>query len=132
MRYIRRFVFSLIILALMATTYITSVPAPKAEAAPNGCGPEALYLYTLIPDTIYYWSFWTGTVRFSFKAACDRHDVCYSGSGISRSTCDTRFLNDMLAVCDRGPSWDSRTWCRSMAYTYYGAVRTFGGIAYTP
>jgi len=132
MRSIYRFVVAFVLVALMATTYITSVPAPQVEAATNGCGPEALYLYTLIPNNIYYWSFWTGTVRFNFTNACNAHDICYTGSGISRSTCDTRFLNDMRAVCNTGPSWDSRAWCRSTAYTYYGAVRTFGGIAYQP
>ncbi len=102
----------------------------EAEAAPNGCGPSVLQLYTLIPNQITYWHFWYGTEVFDFTQACNTHDQCYSSSGISRSTCDRNFLNDMLSVCSQGWTWNSRTYCSAAAYTYYGSVASFGWIAY--
>ncbi len=132
---IRRTIFSFVLVASVLAGVLfapLSTQPARAEAAPNGCGPSALYLYTLIPNTISYWHFWRGWETFNFTNACNAHDICYDGSGVPRSTCDSRFLNDMLSVCSRGWTWGSRTWCNTAAYTYYSSVVTFGWIAYTP
>jgi len=129
----RRMMLALVaVLAIIAAVSVGS-PVKEVEAAPNGCGPEALALYYVIPDKIYYFHVlrWR-TETFDFTSACNTHDICYSGSGIDRATCDTNFYNGMLAVCNRGWTGTSRTWCRGWAWTYYQAVRTFGGAAYTP
>lgn len=120
-----------VVLIVAALALVT--PQPAEAQATNGCGPGALSLYVLIPDKIYYFHVWQWrTETFNFTPACNSHDLCYSSSGISRSTCDTNFYNAMLAVCNRGWTSTSRAWCRGWAWTYYQAVRNFGGPAYTP
>jgi hypothetical protein len=128
----RRLIIGLVMLLVVVAAVSVASPVEKVEAA-NGCGPSALSLYVIIPDNIYYfhvfrWQWET----FNFTGACNNHDDCYDSSGIDRATCDTRFYNDMLAVCNRGWTSGSRTWCRGWAWTYYQSVRTFGSFAYTP
>ncbi|MDX2162692.1 MAG: phospholipase A2 [bacterium] len=127
----RKLILGLVTLLVVIAAVSFASPAQPAEAA-NGCGPSALSLYVIIPDNIYYFHVtrWQ-TERFNFTGACNNHDNCYDSSGISRATCDQRFYNDMLAVCNRGWTSTSRAWCRGWAWTYYQSVRTFGGPAYT-
>lgn len=105
------------------TTYAAYTPTA------NGCGPENG------PSVPNYWSFWNGwwgrTDVFPFVYACNAHDICYGTLGMSRSTCDNQFLNNLLGICNYYSStWASKTYCQSLAYTYYGAVAAFGGWAY--
>lgn len=128
----QRIIINLVLIFSLATGILFAAPVGEVEAQPNGCGPELLSLYVVIPDSISWWDFWYGTQTFDFGSACDAHDICYSGSGIARSTCDERFYYDMLAECSTGRGWAARNFCAGMAWTYYQAVATFGWVAYTP
>ncbi|HMQ17009.1 MAG TPA: phospholipase A2 [Phycisphaerae bacterium] len=59
-----------------------------------------------------------------FRPACQRHDLCYGTCGKSRQTCDTEFLNDMLAACAGDP------YCEFWAWRYYRAVVKYGHDGY--
>jgi len=77
---------------------------------------------------------------FNFTEPCRRHDFGYrntkllddrygagaSWNGTSRRRIDQQFLADMKATC-RARSVLLLPTCMSWAYTFYGAVRTFGG-----
>lgn len=66
-------------------------------------------------------------VFFSFKDACDRHDGCYGFCGTSKLGCDIAFLNDLVAVCDRGiGSAAEKSLCQFWARAYYTAVVNLG------
>eukprot|EP00745_Piridium_sociabile_P034831 TRINITY_DN60154_c0_g3_i1.p1 TRINITY_DN60154_c0_g3~~TRINITY_DN60154_c0_g3_i1.p1 ORF type:complete len:148 (+),score=12.05 TRINITY_DN60154_c0_g3_i1:93-536(+) len=74
-----------------------------------------------------------------FTPSCNRHDICYgcgAAYGFSRSSCDTKFLNNMNAACgnDRGrrhASLEKRSTCTAMARgIYYKAVHVFGRSHY--
>lgn len=82
---------------------------------PNGC--------TLSPDNFF---------KASFKATCDRHDICY-GSSTNRYGCDLAFLASLVADCKRayGTSGFMYNSCATAAGTYYGAVRSFGSAYYS-
>ncbi|XP_046575149.1 uncharacterized protein LOC124283165 [Haliotis rubra] len=59
----------------------------------------------------------------TFKPACNKHDVCYSCAaayGISRATCDARFLRSMLKIC-REKWWLPK--CRTAASVYHLGVK---------
>ncbi|CAN5626982.1 hypothetical protein BH24ACT5_BH24ACT5_19440 [soil metagenome] len=86
----------------------------------NGC--------TLSPDVSYV------PVYYNFHNSCDAHDLCYiykpyGNSSAGRKACDDQFYYNMRSWC-RGyySSWNpARYTCYGVAYTYYSAVRTFGG-----
>ena len=78
----------------------------------NGC--------TYAPDNIY---------GSSILDACNRHDGCYVMHWSSRATCDSWFLSDLQKVCRQFPFYLAGG-CNASAYTYYVAVRTFGGYFY--
>ncbi|MCS6871810.1 MAG: phospholipase A2 [Anaerolineae bacterium] len=109
---------SLIFFALALVTALLSVMpitnAVQPAAAQNGCGPERFG--GLVPDL------W-------FTPACNRHDICYGTCGSNRAACDSRFYEDMRAICATR-SWWTRTSCYAAAWTYYQAVRNFGQGAY--
>ena len=77
---------------------------------------------------------------FNFTEPCRRHDFGYRNTklldqrygegrywnGESRRRVDQQFLADMKASC-RARSVLLLPTCMSWAYTFYGAVRTFGG-----
>ena len=77
---------------------------------------------------------------FNFTEPCRRHDFGYRNTklldqrygdarhwnGDSRRRIDQQFLADMKSGC-RTRSVLLMPTCMSWAYTYYGAVRTFGG-----
>lgn len=70
---------------------------------------------------------------FNFKNACTRHDFGYRNykrygvfnSG-GKDYTDYIFYNDMKADC-AARSWYQRPTCYSLAWTYYQAVKNFGG-----
>ena len=69
---------------------------------------------------------------WDFHHACVHHDGCYRGHWASRRTCDEWFHRDLRASCrvlhDR--AW-GRWPCYGVAAGFYGAVRAFGGSAYS-
>jgi len=71
-----------------------------------------------IPDTIGKWS---------FTAACARHDECYGTCGADKEECDRVFFLQMQRECQR---YGSPGFCVLAARLYYEAVRRFGGSAY--
>jgi hypothetical protein len=123
----RKFLTVALLFVFILSSFQTSFAAYTPTA--NGCGPEN---GPSVPNYWYFWNgFWSGTDTFPFVLACNAHDICYGTLGMSQSTCDTNFLNNLLSICNRyGTTWASRTYCSGLAYTYYGAVATFGGWAY--
>jgi len=111
--------------------------------AKNRIGPDGA-----VGDTWFDWStdFCSAPLigntgrSFNFTEPCRRHDFGYrntklldarygagaSWNGISRRRIDQQFLADMKATC-RARSVLLLPTCMSWAYTFYGAVRTFGG-----
>lgn len=68
---------------------------------------------------------------------CNTHDVCYQTIGANRATCDTRFYDDMRAVCRKAyptieqpnlhPIYTAeQNQCYKWAQRYYDAVHTRG------
>ncbi|NKE10611.1 MULTISPECIES: phospholipase A2 [Kocuria] len=89
-----------------------------AMASVNGC--------TFSPDR---WG------RANFNGVCNAHDICYGNrQGISRYTCDVRFLVGLQSVCTSAyPNRNqaaTRTACYGVAQGYYQAVRNFGYFNY--
>jgi Prokaryotic phospholipase A2 len=111
----------------------------------NGCSfPGANLIFDQSPPLVDP-SPWAAPWVFfvSFRAACDMHDAGYSGGivfdpinggivdtrGLSRSTIDVRFYNDLLTSCNRQIGWNApaaRAQCYTIASTYYAAVRAAG------
>jgi hypothetical protein len=58
----------------------------------------------------------------SFVTACDFHDICYDTCNNPKATCDTGFLNRMLALCAPLTNSQCRANCQSNAQTYYDVV----------
>lgn len=67
-----------------------------------------------------------------FTQACEHHDECYGACLGTRPECDTRFLTDMVSLCNRSiPLRDPRLApCLSAAFIYWAAVRQGGGDFY--
>lgn len=67
-----------------------------------------------------------------FTQACEHHDECYGACLGTRPECDTRFLTDMVSLCNRSiPLRDPRLApCLSAAFIYWAAVRQGGGEFY--
>ncbi|XP_052818636.1 conodipine-P3-like isoform X1 [Mya arenaria] len=66
----------------------------------------------------------------TFRRDCNKHDICYSCGkhyGIRRSTCDSRFYRNIKSTCN---SVSNPTWCKSIAFDYYTAVRIGGSSHY--
>ncbi|XP_048258415.1 uncharacterized protein LOC125383709 [Haliotis rufescens] len=62
----------------------------------------------------------------TFRTACNRHDVCYSCAaayGISKASCDRRFLLSMNKICTK-KFW--LPYCRTASLAYYSAVAIKG------
>lgn len=85
------------------------------RATPNGCSYS--------PDQ---WG------EANFKPSCDNHDICYSdSSNKNRLDCDNEFLSSLKAECDKAYNDPvGQGACKSIAATYYGAVRAAGGNFY--
>ncbi|MFI0800871.1 phospholipase A2 [Amycolatopsis lurida] len=71
----------------------------------------------------------TAAPEYYFNHPCVHHDGCYAYHWADRGTCDNWFLNDMLAECRKLP-FEIVGSCGGVAFTYYGAVRLFGGSFY--
>ena len=83
------------------------LPTPILPLQSNGCGSTGRSSF--VPDLF---------------EACDRHDICYSILGNSRSSCDDQFKKDMISECG-----EARL-CHLVAEIYYEAVRREGQSAY--
>lgn len=76
---------------------------------------------TGVPDTI--------PGIFDFTSACASHDLCYAGGVQTQAQCDTRFRQDMTALCvaQHPAALDPvRYVCLTFAQLYYAGVRFFG------
>jgi hypothetical protein len=69
---------------------------------------------------------------FNFTSSCTAHDRCYEYCGVPKSYCDSVFRNNMKNWCkNRFSELDPRRpACRTMAQTYWQAVKDYGGRAY--
>jgi len=99
----------------LATSAEVTPPRPKIlEERPCGpdflCGPLRHFLFQ-------------GCVGADFRDACRRHDACYDTIGSDRSTCDRRFLDELLAEC---PKSKNSARARYRAHLAYFGVK-FGG-----
>ena len=123
---------------LFATPLKTFASDAKNRVGPDGTGG----------DTWFDWStdFCSAPLvgntgrSFNFTEPCRRHDFGYRNTkllderygaglywnGTTRKRIDLQFLADMKSGC-RTRSVLLMPTCMSWAYTYYGAVRTFGG-----
>jgi hypothetical protein len=100
------------------STIFENLPSVSFEpiAKRDSCGSSGLSRY--VPDS---------PGGNDVSAACAIHDACYASSS-SRSTCDTRFLDDVRFACLR--SGGSSNACTAIANAYYLAVRIFARGAY--
>lgn len=107
--------------APMSPAEAAPAPAPQHGSYQNGCSwsPDAA-----VVQGVYY----------NFHNACDWHDLCYHYHWYSRLGCDDRFHSKMRSWCasvyDRWYESYHKSVCYGVAYTYYRAVRTFGGSFY--
>jgi len=95
----------------------------------NGCGPKQAVLgidnetLKLIP----------GILDGTFEPACNMHDICYACQK-GKSTCDTRFKNGMINICNKEfPSSSNaikNAGCKVQAELFYQAVNLGGNGAY--
>ena len=77
---------------------------------------------------------------YDFTLVCIQHDKCYANWGISRSSCDTAFIGNMLAECTHAYPTDNnslmqcnkanRYSCEYVAGKYHIAVSSGGKAAY--
>jgi hypothetical protein len=110
-------------LKLFAPKEYWTTPKEEIDRVAGGCGPGGVGDY-FVPDTIY---------GLSVKPACRIHDFCYAiGETIAdKDSADRIFLNNMLRIIIEVTKWwilrKLRIW---RAYTYYKAVKRFGGPAF--
>jgi len=90
------------------------VDAMKKRKILNGCGGKGA---------------WVNAPDFLFEASCWHHDFNYwvGGDEADRLKADWEFYQAMLRDVDRFASWWNGWWYRSVAWTYYQAVRRFAG-----
>lgn len=105
-----------------ANLYVYVLNNPVIFVDPTGlvCGPNG-WKDWLVPD-------WIVGV-FDFTNACENHDCCYGCYVVSKSQCDSNFLNDMQNSCST-TFWLLRLDCYGYAYKYYLGVHWFGGSFY--
>jgi hypothetical protein len=126
---LKKYVFSVLALLMVFSNLLLAHSTALAYTpTANGCGPEN---GPKVPNYFSFWNPFGRTDRYPFVNACNRHDICYGTLGSNRAACDQQFLSDLLAICAaNGSTAVSRTYCRGLAYTYYGAVAAFGGWAF--
>lgn len=81
------------------------IPNPSHKPSYNGCGGEGAS--SLIPDNPMYFAHEKdliylslyGTNAGNYTNACNGHDICYDTCNSDKSTCDTKFGNDMDNIC---------------------------------
>jgi hypothetical protein len=106
--------------AAAATTTPAATEPPPAAAQGDFCGAR----YFNVPEL------W-------FSSACQGHDRCYAAHA-GKAACDSAFLRDMLAACERVGSSSgagvgsgiTRASCRAVAHLYYKGVVIGGGPSY--
>lgn len=100
----------------MSLLLFAADPAAAQCAPGRPCGPPGLG-----------WAIPQGVAGANFRAACYRHDACYSTPGLSRRQCDRQFLRGMQCACrsSRHP-----VLCRMTARTMFVVTRLFGGPAF--
>lgn len=92
----------------------------------NGCGPKSKVI-GIDADTIKKIPF---LLDGTFESACNMHDICYACQK-GKSTCDTRFKNGMINICNKKYSKVlDRTGCKIQAELFYKAVDLGGKKAY--
>ncbi|MFH7321103.1 RHS repeat-associated core domain-containing protein [Desulfurivibrio sp. D14AmB] len=99
--------------------YVLNNPANVVDPTGLKCG--TLWNDWAVPDS------WWGS--FCFERACGEHDDCYARCGSTKSQCDEEFRKNMLAACE-GLNGTMKIHCKSIAGSYYSAVRTLGQSAY--
>lgn len=63
--------------------------------------------------------------------AANIHDAYYYQGKISRRYADQTFLRNMKVIIDyKARGYWHKTYCKAIAYSYYKAVRLFGGAFY--
>lgn len=108
---------------LFAPKEYWNTPKEEVDKVTGGCGPGGKGDW-LVPDTMY---------GLSVKPACRIHDYMYAfGETIEdKESADRAFLNNMLRIIIEVTKWylmrKLRIW---RAYTYYKAVKKFGGPAF--
>lgn len=108
-----------IMVAMSAGSAFATTGATTADNDPivNGCSFSPDY------PTVY---------RFPFKRSCNGHDLCYGNFHFFkqkwRRHCDRGLYKSLRKVCRHVPK--GRRLCRVTAYSYYRAVKRFGGHAY--
>ncbi|ORY25230.1 hypothetical protein LY90DRAFT_706378 [Neocallimastix californiae] len=101
----------------------------NAVAIINGCSiPKALNkVVSIIAKGAYDFEPY-------YTPACNAHDTCYS-CGSSKTTCDDKFYDNMLAICDKIDAiYDSSSMtkaCEQHAYWYHWGVKYFSKSFYT-
>ena len=90
----------------------------RSEPNANGCGGEG------IPAVVV--RFLNNFGEANFKPACAAHDVCYGTCRSDKADCDTRFHEDLKAICKATYSGHDRDRCLSRSDDYYTAVDTIG------
>jgi len=95
----------------------------------NGCGPKKA-VFGIDADTLKKIPF---LLDGTFEPACNMHDICY-GCKKGKSTCDTRFKNGMISICNKKfPSKSNpvkNAGCKVQAEVFYAAVAAAGKNAY--
>jgi len=95
----------------------------------NGCGPKKS-VFGIDANTIKKIPF---LLDGTFEAACNMHDICYACQK-GKSTCDTRFKNGMVAICNKKFPPKSHAvknaGCKTQANIFYAAVAAGGKNAY--
>jgi len=95
----------------------------------NGCGPKQA-VFGISASTMKKIPL---MLDGTFEAACNMHDICYACQK-GKSTCDSRFLSGMKAICNkRYPSSSHAVMnagCKLQADIFYGAVSVAGKSAY--
>lgn len=94
----------------------------------NGCGAGGIFEAGAFQGgrSLYNWSddMNEPVTGYSFRSACDNHDVCYSNQR-DKQTCDIAFKEEMDMRC--GTSWD----CQMASSIYTAAVHSsVGSSAY--
>ncbi|KXX74699.1 hypothetical protein MMYC01_207957, partial [Madurella mycetomatis] len=83
---------------------------PPVPLTSNGCGPADWRGY-FVPN-------------LEFEDACNFHDVCWSTCSETMTSCNTEFLNRMLAICAREHGAGTRMLavCNNLARFYHSKV----------
>lgn len=120
-----------VLVALLGSTATAASAASSSAATASALASAPRTDYCGTPSTAWVPDGWG---RADFRAACGRHDECYSAtSTTSRSSCDQALQAELRTACASayGPSSPSRYLCYGVAFTYYEGVRAFGRLAYS-